>query len=355
MAAEMKRKMARHRMALIAVIGIVGGLLLLAVGAWAYDSAQKDKIAPGVTIGGVDVGGRDVDEARKIVRREVVAPLKRPVSVTYEGKTYRLTADDLQEHADVDGMLDDALDQSREGGIVTRIGRYVSGGDVDADIPAELSYSDAAVDDFVSGLAEDINQDPVDATIIPSGDSLSPQSGQPGVEVREGQTRDLIAERIESATGSRTLHARVRRTEPDVTKAELADQYPTYLTIDRPSFTLRLFKNLKLVKSYPIAVGQVGLETPAGLYHIQDKQVDPWWHVPDSAWAGDLAGQDIPPGPSDPLKARWMGIFDGAGIHGTDETWSLGSAASHGCVRMSIPDVIDLYDRVEVGDPIYIF
>src|SRR4029453_15333177 len=165
MAAEMKKKMARHRMALIAVIGIVGGLLLLAVGAWAYDSAQKDKIAPGVTIGGVDVGGHDVDEARKIVRREVVAPLKRPVSVTFDGKTYRLTADDLQEHADVDGMLDEAVDQSREGGIVTRIGRYVSGGDVDADIPAELSYSETAVDDFVSDLAEDINQDPVDATI----------------------------------------------------------------------------------------------------------------------------------------------------------------------------------------------
>ena len=49
-----------------------------------------------------------------------------------------------------------------------------------------------------------------------------------------------------------------------------------------------------------------------------------------------------------------MGIFDGAGIHGTDETYSLGTAASHGCVRMAIPDVIDLYDRVEVGTPIYI-
>ena len=43
-----------------------------------------------------------------------------------------------------------------------------------------------------------------------------------------------------------------------------------------------------------------------------------------------------------------------AGIHGTTDTASLGSAASHGCVRMSIPDVIDLYDRVDVGTPIYI-
>jgi lipoprotein-anchoring transpeptidase ErfK/SrfK len=101
-------------------------------------------------------------------------------------------------------------------------------------------------------------------------------------------------------------------------------------------------------------VGQQGLQTPAGLYHIQDKQVNPSWHVPLSSWAGPLAGQVIPPGPDDPLKARWMGIFNGAGIHGTAETWSIGHAFSHGCVRMFIPDVIDLYNRVQVGTPVYI-
>ena len=120
------------------------------------------------------------------------------------------------------------------------------------------------------------------------------------------------------------------------------------------TFTLRFFHHLRLERSYTVAVGQQGLETPAGLYHAQDKQVDPSWHVPNSAWAGSLAGQVIPPGPADPLKARWIGIFDGAGIHGTDEVSSLGHAFSHGCVRMAIPDVIDLYDRVQVGDPIYI-
>jgi lipoprotein-anchoring transpeptidase ErfK/SrfK len=139
-----------------------------------------------------------------------------------------------------------------------------------------------------------------------------------------------------------------------VTSSQLAAQYPAIITVDRGAFTLRLWRNLKLARSYQIAVGQVGLETPAGLYHIQDKEVNPSWHVPKSAWAGSLAGQTIPPGPADPIKARWMGIFNGAGIHGTDELSSLGSAASHGCIRMAIPDVVELYDQVSVGTPVYI-
>ncbi len=134
----------------------------------------------------------------------------------------------------------------------------------------------------------------------------------------------------------------------------LAARYPAVITVDRAAFRLRLWKHLRLVKQYRIAVGMAGLQTPAGLYHIQDKQTDPSWHVPNSAWAGSLAGQTIPPGPADPLKARWMGFFDGAGIHGTDELSSLGTAASHGCIRMAIPDVIELYNQTPLGTPVYI-
>ncbi len=99
-----------------------------------------------------------------------------------------------------------------------------------------------------------------------------------------------------------------------------------------------------------------GLETPAGLHHIEWEQVDPPWHVPNKAWAGALAGKTIPPGPEDPLKARFMSFEGGAGIHGIDpgEYGSIGHDASHGCVRMRIPDVIALYDVSPVGTPVYI-
>ncbi len=138
------------------------------------------------------------------------------------------------------------------------------------------------------------------------------------------------------------------------TLSSLQRRYHTYILVSRETFTLRLYKHLKLVKSYRIAVGQAGLETPAGEYTINDKQVNPWWHVPKSAWAGALAGRIIPPGPADPLKSRWLGFYNGAGIHGTDATWSIGTAASHGCIRMTIPDVEDLYERVPLRTPIYV-
>ncbi len=343
-----------HQKVLIALVALLSMGLLLAVGVWAYDDAQKDQIAPGVKVGGVDVGGRDADAARKIIEKQVVAPLKQPVVVSYNGKDYTLSPKRLHQKADVDGMVQEAIDRSRDGGILDRVSRYATGGDVNANLEPRVGYDKSAVKNFVNELADRIDQDPVDATVVPSGGRLRQEAGQPGQAVDMNRMTDEINSAARSPGRDQAIPAVVETTKPDVNKKDLAQANPRYIYIDRSSYTLRFYHHLKLEKSYTIAVGQQGLETPAGLYHAQDKQVDPSWHVPNSAWAGSLAGQVIPPGPADPLKARWIGIFDGAGIHGTDELSSLGSAASHGCVRMAIPDVIDLYDRVQVGDPIYV-
>ena len=352
----MRAKLNTHHKILIAFMALVTMGLLLAVGVWAYDDAQKDQIAPGVKVGGVDVGGRDADSARKIIKREVVAPLQQPVVVAYDGKTYKLSPKRLNETADIDGMVQEAIDRSREGSILDRVSRYASGGDVDANIEPRVEYDRSAVKKFVNQLAASIDRDSVDATVLPTSDGakLQKRAGQAGLAVEKGPTTDAIDQAARSPGRDQAIHPVVRQTKPEVKTRDLRRVYARYITIDRSSFTLRFFHHLKLKRSYTIAVGQQGLETPAGLYHATDKQVDPSWHVPNSAWAGDLAGQVIPPGPADPLKSRWIGIYDGAGIHGTDDLGSLGTAASHGCVRMSIPDVEDLYDRVEVGDPIYV-
>jgi lipoprotein-anchoring transpeptidase ErfK/SrfK len=264
-----------------------------------------------------------------------------------------LSPDKLQVRADINGMVNAALRASRSGGFPTRVWRYTTGGSVDREIAPHITYSAKALDDFVGNVASEVNKPAEDATVSPTATSLNAVPGSDGVALLSDKLRSELSGAIESPH-NRTVQAPVQKLKPDVTTDELAQTYPTYLTLDRASFELRLWQNLKLAKTYTVAVGQAGLETPAGTYSIDDKQVDPSWHVPDSAWAGDLAGQVIPPGPEDPLKARWMGFYNGAGIHGTDDVASLGTAASHGCIRMSIPDVIELYDQVPLGTPIYV-
>ena len=338
---------------IIFAVVLVTALLAGTVAAVAYDSSRDDLIASGVTVAGIDVGGMRADQARRIVARELSRPLSRPVDVMHGEWRFKLAAKDADVHADVDGMIDDALEASRSGNIVSRVARDLTGGDEDAQVSAQVLYSQEAVGRFVDRVVSKVDRPAQDAKLeFPSMEQVK---SHPGFKVRA----DSLEQRVEQALSvpgvDRRVDVPVDRTRPKVTTAQLAKEYPVVLVAERNDFQLKLYEKLKLTKTYTVAVGALGFDTPAGLYHIQNKAVDPAWHVPQSDWAGDLAGTVVPGGvPENPLKARWMGIFDGAGIHGTDETSSLGSAASHGCIRMAIPDVIELYDEVPVGAPIYI-
>jgi lipoprotein-anchoring transpeptidase ErfK/SrfK len=338
-------------------IAIIVSLVLLLLGAgaaYAWDSAKKDEIAGGVTIGGVDVGGMTAEEASAVVEADLIEPLEKPVTVEYEKEHFTLEAGELDVRADVDGMVQAALDASQEGGLPNRVWRYATGGEVDESVEPQIVYSQKTLDDFIKGVQENVNQPAVDASIEPTPSSLDPVPGQTGVEVKVDELRAGLEQAVQSPH-SRTVQASVDKLKPEVTTDELAEKYPDYLVVDRANFQLRHYTNLELTKTYPVAIGQIGYDTPTGLYSIASKQVNPAWSVPNSDWAGDLAGTVVPGGaPDNPLVARWMGIYDGAGIHGTNDIGSLGSAASHGCVRMAVPDVIELYDQVEVGTPIYI-
>jgi lipoprotein-anchoring transpeptidase ErfK/SrfK len=336
--------------AAVAVLVVVLG----AVGAYAYDSSQKDQIADGITIGGVDVGGLSEAEAAAKVRRHLLAPLRHSLKVSFDGETWRLPGRQLKVRADLDAAVAEAVADSQDGGLPGRLVRYVSGGEVEEGISADVTYSEPAVNRFVRKVAGEINREPQNADVEPSADGLEVVAGDDGRKLRDNLLERDLKAAVLNANAPHTVIARVHSTKPEVTKEEVAAEYPSYLTLDRSTFTLRLWQHLKLTKTYTVAVGQEGLETPEGLYEIQEKEENPTWHVPDSDWAGSLAGSVVPPGPSNPIKARWMAIYEGAGIHGTEETESLGSAASHGCVRMAIPDVEELYDLVEVGTPIYI-
>jgi lipoprotein-anchoring transpeptidase ErfK/SrfK len=332
----------------LALVLLIGG----ATAVYLYDAGRDDLIAEGVTAAGVDVGGLTADEARAKLQKEVAAPLERPVVVRRGSKRFKLSAQDAGIRIDVGGMVEAAVRASREGNVITRAFRDVAGGEEDAAVKARVSYSQDAAGKLVARVRAGIDRPAKDAELtFPSLDRVKEQTG---LAVDRAELNRRIR-RAMLATDDRTANVPVKAVAPKVTRDELAQRYPTLLVVNRDSFELSLYKDLKLKKTYRVAIGQIGFATPAGLYNIQNKAVNAAWSVPNSDWAGSLAGQVIPGGaPNNPLKARWLGIYDGAGIHGTDQTASLGTAASRGCVRMAIPDVIELYDQVEVQTPIYI-
>jgi lipoprotein-anchoring transpeptidase ErfK/SrfK len=333
----------------VLLLALVGG----AVAAYAYDSSRDDVIAEGVTVAGVDVGGMKVGEARRAVARSLEQPLGEPISVARAGRRFNLSAEDAGVRADVAGMVDEALEESRDGNIFTRVSRDLRGDEENVRVAARISYDEEAVAGLVARVKKQMNRPAKDAEV--EFPSLERVASKRGLKVKAAMLRRRIADALAIPGAERRLRIPAKRIQPKVTTAELEEKYPIVLVADRNNFQLHLYERLELTRSYTVAVGAVGFDTPAGLYHIQNKAVNPAWSVPNSDWAGSLAGTVVPGGvPENPLKARWLGIFDGAGIHGTDVTSSLGTAASHGCIRMSIPEVIELYDRVPVGAPIYI-
>jgi lipoprotein-anchoring transpeptidase ErfK/SrfK len=341
---------------LIAVFVLAVTVLLVGAGTlYAFDTKAKHHIADGVTVNGVDVGGLTPAQARQKLSDTVLKPLDRPVSVRYHGERFTLTPRAARIALDIDGSVDRAMEASQKGNLLTRTWREVRGTELDARVDAKISWDRAGVRKVVRRVKAKLTVPPRDASVDLSSGRVDPVTSKDGRSVELDRLRHDIKAALLNPGSRRIARVHTDVVKPDVTTDDLAKKYPAILIVNRGAFTLTLYRDLKPHKTYHIAVGQVGLETPAGLYHIQNKAVNPAWHVPNSAWAGDLAGTVVPGGtPQNPLKARWLGIFDGAGIHGTDATSSIGSAASHGCIRMLIPDVIELYDQVPVGAPIYI-
>jgi lipoprotein-anchoring transpeptidase ErfK/SrfK len=346
----------RRRVLPFVVTGVAIVLLLGALGIFLYDHSRRDVISNGVRIDGISVGGLHEAAARRKVASVLSSRFSPPVTVHLGGRTWQLSAREAAVHADVANMVTEAVNASREGSIVTRAARGLFGGSLNRNVPLEVTYSHQAVRSLAAKIRGDLDRPPRDATVQPGPSGLEEVPGQVGVAVDYSTLGKRIDLALVGATASRTVIPPVHKLQPAVTTAQLAAKYPAYIVIDRNTFKLRFYDHLKLSKSYEIAVGMEGLETPAGLHKIEWEQVNPPWYVPKKAWAGALAGTVVPPGPADPLKARFMSFEGGAGIHGIDpsEYSSIGHDASHGCVRMRIPDVIDLYSHSPVGTPVYI-
>ena len=285
-------------------------------------------IAFGVTVGGVRVGGLMPSRATEVVRKSFVRPL---VLVVDHERKIELMPETLGARPNVPK----AIRRAR----VARPG---------ASVPLDVAVSRTRIRNYVERLGRAFDAKALDARIVVSG--VKPRA----VKSQEGRR----LKRVASARAIRGAFARNSRSairlsfavlRPKVTTANLDEA----VVILRGSNKLLFFNDAKFVRWFGVATGQSAFPTPLGNYKIVTLQRNPWWYPPPSDWAADA--DPVPPGPGNPLGTRWMGISAPyVGIHGTPDSASIGYSASHGCIRMRIPDAEWLFQHVDVGTPVLI-
>jgi lipoprotein-anchoring transpeptidase ErfK/SrfK len=285
-------------------------------------------IAPGVKVGGVPVGGRSSEPAR----REVVRAFAQPLLLEYEGETWKAPVHALGAGFAVDAALSQAL-RARPG----------------ERIDIGVRVDEAAVTSYVAWLARRYRRDPVDSVLTGLVDYRPfVTDAQAGRAVRVKEMEDAIVRALHSDE-RRPIPLLVRPIAPKVTRAT----FGPVVVISRGGNSLELYDAMTPVRSFRVATGTAQYPTPAGSFSIVDMQRDPWWIPPASDWAKDA--KPVPPGPGNPLGTRWMGISSPAvGIHGTPDAASLGYSRSHGCIRMAIPEAEWLFEQVGIGTPVLI-
>ena len=346
--------MTRARLVLALLVVLVPAALFATL-AFA-DKQGKERIPDGVRVEGIHVGGLSQEQAIAKVYRRLRARSQRPVRVGVGDERFTLSAQSAGVTLGLDEAVRRAYEEGRGGNVVERGWRTLTGGSVDHDESAKVTIDRARVRSFVANIHDNVSRAPVNAQLEMNVEQVTVSEEKLGRRLadREALLRQ-VTDALLDPRADRTFRAHTQVIDPDVTAAEIWASNPTVVTVSRAGKTARLFERGKLVRSYRVAVGQPKYPTPLGRFTVQAMQVNPTWNVPQAEWAGKLAGQTIPPGdPRNPLKARWIGFNGSVGFHGTASVNSLGTAASHGCVRMAVADIIDLYERVQVGTPVLV-
>ncbi|MCS7215953.1 MAG: L,D-transpeptidase family protein [Thermodesulfovibrio sp.] len=112
----------------------------------------------------------------------------------------------------------------------------------------------------------------------------------------------------------------------------------------------------QIVTTFPIGIGDDGVETPVGRFKISHKIVNPSWYVPESIRQErpELPAV-VPPGPDNPLGTHAMRLSGLSYlIHGTNRPWAIGRKVTHGCIRLYPEDIPKLFDIVPIGTEVII-
>jgi lipoprotein-anchoring transpeptidase ErfK/SrfK len=290
-----------------------------------------NRVAKGVTVAGAYVGGMSAAEAEEVLR----AHAARPVMVAFQGDAWRFAPETLGARADVDAAVQAAIAAPARA-------------ELELGVEIDLNRLQRWTKRFANGFDEQRR----DARIVLHGERPTVVDGRAGRKLPPDAATAAVVTALES--GRRVVELPARILEPRVTKKEVG----LAIVIKRASNKLVLYrpggpKGMKVKRRFGVATGQASYPTPLGSFEIVRMQRNPWWIPPDSDWAKDA--KPVPPGPGNPLGTRWMGLNSpGVGIHGTPDAASIGYSASHGCIRMLVPEAEWLFERVELGTPVYI-
>ena len=312
-----------------------------------YDQEYNGELFPGVVIAGVDVGGMTPDEAFRAVTDAAKIELDRNITVRYKEKTWTVTPRELGAKSNARALVDAAFAASEDTGVLKKMGMAVFGGDLDLERDLGITYPRQGVRGFVSGIASAIDRDPIDAGVDYSSGWLEFVEPKEGRTVLVKKSRRHLSRALKN--GDDKVVLAVKSTKPKVN----AQKWDKVLLLRIGENKLYLYEDGKITKEYTVATGQPEYPTPTGEYYITEKRYMPTWVNPDPTGWGASMPLSIGPGPGNPLGTRALN-WDASGIrfHGTEATYSLGYNASHGCVRLSMPDVEELYELVDVGTPI---
>jgi lipoprotein-anchoring transpeptidase ErfK/SrfK len=311
---------------LVAAGGVSAGVVRTATTTGTTTTSEA-VIADGVTIGGVAVGGLTRDEAAA----SVDSAFEQPLPLVVAGHRLFPTTKRLHASAYVNGAVAQALAASPGTAVKLR---------VKLDRPKTAAY--------VAKVAKRFDRKPVDAQLGLRNLRPVVTAERAGRSLRRVQSLGRIFAAL-VANARTPVNLDFRSLEPKVTRASVGP----VIVIRRGSNRLYLYDGMRFWRVFGVATGQSQYPTPLGRWHVVVKWRNPWWYPPHSTWA--QGAKPIPPGPGNPLGTRWMGLSaSGVGIHGTPDDASIGYSASHGCIRMHIPDAEWLFNHVRIGTTVFI-
>lgn len=332
--------------------------LVTATAAWAVvnDYQVRNVVPKGVTVAGQNLGGMTEAQARKTIENAVSAPMMRSLTVAGDKKTWTLDPKGVVS-IDEEAMLDDAYSTLRAASLVTRVNSQVRGTPLPHDVKPVYSVDTSAIASWVASAATQVDRKPIDATrkVVP-GYKFKIKKEAYGAKVNQSTAVKWIASALSAeaalSASDRSATLPVRPLKPKVVHTS----FKSAIIVSLPRCRIYLYRGAKLVKSYPCAPGRPAYPTPTGDFKIQSKQMNAPWINPGSAWAAGMPAR-IPGGPGNPMGDCKIGInYPGVFMHAIPpgEFGSIGTHASHACMRMFPSDAHDLYRRVNIGDPVFI-